>query len=408
MGLCVKAQVLDGFDGRPYVVPAELTTKGKPVVYANAGNVITIYDENFNVAKKIEAGEGYSTGTLTEEAIVQPTGVKVVKEPTVSEAPEWAKSIDVSNITSAGQFANAMYSAEFPEDGDYITHGNSYSGFIDYNGNFCCHRTYDSGYSNFNHDSKYPVGYYYCLVNGTILSCYHYQSDYEWDYSVEGAEWTEVENYSSDNYVSFEWFDYKNFDNNLNFEADGSNFITQNLFNSDDAWEYIVAFGTTKTTVNYSVNQVTDAGLKIYRTTSVSFEREGYRVMSDNGKVVLEMTVSPHNEFWKINGEIYLADGWMLYRLDQLSSAIQGVEASKRVDSFVKVNNGAIELQLSEDDTDSSVVFTNMGGQTVGRRRIAKGETSAHIDAALLGKGIYNVSIQRDGQVQKSQNVLIR
>jgi len=408
MGLCTDAQVLQVSDGYNryneyiYVVPAELTTNGKPVVYTKLDNVITIYDENFNVAKKIELNENYTNSTLTEEAIVQPTGVKVVKEPTTSEAPEWAKSVDVSTITSAEQFAQAMQSAEYPEG--YVGFSR-YRGFVDYNGNFCC-RT-DSYYNDFNHDSKYPVGSYYCLVNGIILSYYHNQSDYEWDYSVEGAEWTEVSNYSYGS-GGFGYSKYTNFDNNLYF--DDNYYITQNLFNSDDAWEYIVPFGSTETTVSYSVNQVTDAGLQIYRKTSVSFRVEGYRVMSDNGKVVLETPMYiVHNEFWRINGEVYLCIGrYALYRLNELSSAIQQLEASERGEAFVKVANGNIDLQLSDDDTDSQVVLTDMGGQTVGRRRIAKGETSASIDSGLIGKGVYNVSIQRGGQVLKSQNVLVR
>ena len=407
MGLGAEAQVINGYDGagRPDVVPADLTVNKKPVVYTTMPNVITIFDDNFNVTKKIELNGNYTNRTITEEAIVQPTGVKVKKEPTVIETPEWAKGIDVSTITSADQFAQAVQSAIYP---DYPA-GYGFidsTGFVDYNGNFCC---VSSPYQKFfNQDNRYPLGSYYCLVDGNIVEYYHEKYDYEYEYSTDDATWTEVSNYSSDNSISFRYFDYKNFDSNLNDDSDGY-YISQTLFNSDDAWEYIVPFGSMQTTVDYSVYQATDEGLKIHRITQERYEIEGYRVMSDNGKIVIEANMDlSYGEYWRINGEVYYADGWQLYRLDELSTAIQPIEAPERGDSFVKVGDGSIVLQLSDDDTDSQVVFTDMGGQTVGQLRIAKGATSTSINSELIGNGVYNVSIQRGGQVLRSQNVLIK
>ena len=412
-----------------YVIPAELTTSGKSVVTTRGGGnysvpFITIYDEDFNEVKTIEAGNLVSE-SYTEKTTVPVTGINVKNEPTTTTPTyDWISNVDVSTITTAEEFAIAMHIAE---NGSYIEgYLPNFTAFVDYNGNLCCRNVHEmmadmGGY--FDNDTRYPVGSYYSIIDGAIVLCSHAQSDYEYQYSLADAVWTET--YRTSQLVSvLTLFKYRNFDNHLDFQTENQCAVTQSLFNNDDAWEYIVPDLYETTDMTYGSSQKTAEGITIYRTIKKGYTSQGYKIVSDDGRTIAKFNMPFLNEVWKLNGKIYLyghglngfvelpgggvSSGYSLYSFDSLTNEIKEVLSSKQRNSFVSVSGGTIDLQLSNEDTDSEAVITSMGGQTTSKYPIAKGHTYVQINAANLSKGIYNVSVQRNGQVLQSQNVLIQ
>ena len=346
--------------------------------------------------------------TITETTTVPVTGINVKNEPAVSTpTDDRINNIDVSGITTADAFANAMQTAINGEN----YYGPYYTGFVDYKGNLCCWTAFTMMQS-FDNDSRYPIGTYYSIVNGTILSCTHQYSDYEYQYSLANAVWNE--SYRTSQLASvIEGFEYNDFDKHLDFDVYTNLLITQSLFNNDDAWEYITPdlYETTDTTYSGGGSRTAE-GTTIYRTIKKGYASQGYKIVSDDGRTIAKFD-HHFTRVWKINGNIYFyghpTNGYnALFLYDNQTSEIKELISAKQRISFVSVTGETIDLQLSNEDTDSEAVITSMGGQTTGKYPIAKGHTYVQINAANLSKGIYNVSVQRNGQVLQSQNVLIQ
>ena len=420
-----------------YVIPASLTSNGKATVYAASDGytedvaTFKVYDENFRLAKTINIDRiAFDTSSRTETAVVVPTGAKRWSYGYGGPSSvDWADDVDVSAITTAEQFAAIV--TEKTKNAGFTSY--TYTGFVDFEGHLCCYAP-DGYHASFFGEkwfgTLYPQNYYYSIVDGKIVYYQYNYDSYTYEYSTDGAVWTqEGEERPSLSGYTYDGFDLQDYDNSLG--AYITTCLTQTLFNSDEAYEYVQPIFEPYEYYYYSDSyQTTDEGVKITRTAHKSSRQVGFKIVSDNGNTVATIKSSLKAEdfgdygsgsfelrdVFIINGKCYLQareytsskETYYLYELDGNTSEVKALGAVEAKPRMVSVNDGVIELQLNDADTDSEVVLTGMGGQTVGKSHIPSGQTSARLNARNLGRGIYNVSLQRDGQVLQSEKVLLK
>lgn len=115
----VNAQVAST-KGWFYGVPKTLTSSGKPVLFSIEGNhdndneTIIIYDEDIQVAKRIEiAPFHYESKSWDEYAKVMPTGAEIVSS-TVTESNVMSIiGIDLAKVTSVDEVNTLLESTEY-------------------------------------------------------------------------------------------------------------------------------------------------------------------------------------------------------------------------------------------------------------------------------------------------------
>lgn len=430
----IQAQVVSTDLERGFrVIPASLTSNGKATLYA-ASDVYTedvatfkVYDENFQLAKTINIDRiAFDTSSRTETAVVVPTGAKRSYSASASSV-SWADDVDVSAITTADQFAEIV--TEKTKNAGFTSY--TYTGFVDFEGHLCCYAP-DGYHASFFGEkwfgTLYPQDYYYSIVDGKIVYYQYSSHSYTYEYSTDGAVWTqEGEERPSLSGYTYDGFDLQDYDNSLG--AYITTYLTQTLFNSDEAYEYVLPIFEPYESISYSTSyQATDEGVKVTRTVYKRIKNVGFKIVSDNGNTVAtiksSLKVEDFGEYgsfglydvYIIRGKCYLQareytsdkETYYLYELDGNTSEVKALGAVEAKPRMVSVNDGVIELQLNDADTDSEVVLTGMGGQLVGKSRIPSGQTSARLNARNLGRGIYNVSLQRDGQVLQSEKVLLK
>lgn len=408
MAISANAGLVLQTKGSIYVCPKVFNTSGKSVVYSiNGDESVTIYTPDFLVDKTIiPPVQEYLSGSFTEEATVKATGVNVV--PSIVYYEGYVSN----NYSSYYQFEASSQEdmiTKLKENNFYDT----FTAFTDPMGNPAC---YNDSYASFKYENvfgkQYPTSWY-ALIDGKVYSISTYDDFYQLAYDEKSAVWTRTsENIETVNsssikktYVYFEGMDE---------DAYGDIYITQNLFNNDDKWEYLVADYSGPSSIYYYGTEVTvneDGTVTLKRDGYVSPESRGYVVYNEDEEKLGNI---PTRDLYVINGKPYAyvyADEFSSYRslysFDKEGGDIDLVETvrvkgARRLDAM----KGIVTVDINAEQAGGEVVVSTPDGKVMANKKVGIGQTQ--INSQPLPAGIYVVSLLKGGRVVESEKYLVK
>lgn len=397
-----------------FVVPSALTSNGKAILASHESNnstqVIKFYDENLNETKSItlDLPAGIQTGSWTEEATVMPTGAKASGSPNI-HIHDADASIDAANIKNVVALANAI-NQYYGYESNYE---NRYVGFMDIDGHISCYQPYTEFYLKSFLGNQYPTSYI-TLADGHICSIYR---DYQPIYNENEAQWNKVPGNDGYyvQYTRLEYFRYADYDTNIDL-SETEIYCSQTLFNDDNAWEFIypiyqeeISYGTP-----WSNGSSSENGITLRRDARKQAKTIGNKVIDESGNELYRFECQYINNAFRLNGKTYLQGNtysggampsvYYLYSLDGKGNAIKSVRTTDNR-KLANVGDGVINVNVNGEN--GNVVLTNMGGMTIDRKQ-TNGEAVIRFNTRHLSKGVYNVTLQRDGHNVANEKIVVK
>lgn len=375
------------------ICPNVLTTSGKSIVYTYSNGEVTVYTPDFLVDKtfKIPKQE-YQVGRITEETKVTLTGVNAVPE------SEWG----VQNYYTYYEF-DASSQEEMISKLLSNYSWDTFTTFTDAMGNPACYRESASfKYSNI-FGKQYPESWY-ALIDGKVYGVNTYDPFYSLAYDEASAVWTrtseDIQTYTS-SLASMDLL-YEGMDGNI----DG--YLSQNLFNDDDKWEYLVYDYSGELITNYSnpraggINE--DGTVTLTREGSIGPEDRGYAVYNEDGEKLGNIA---SKDICIINGKPYSYEYESLYSFDANGGDIDFIETVKAKDEHrLGAARGIVTVDISAEQAGGEVVVSTPDGKVLATKCVGIGQTQ--VNDQPLPTGIYVVSLLKDGKVVKSEKYLVQ
>lgn len=383
------------------VVPSVCTTSGKSIVYSfNYDNgEITVYTPEFLVDKVIKTPIlEYQSGYITETATVTPTGVDVV--------PEDRYGYKNYYMDSYGEASSQDEMIKILRDNYY----NPGDPFTDPMGNPACYDPYSSFFCSNLFGNNYPISWF-ALIDGTIYRISTYNGFYSFTYNEEDAVWTRT----SEN---IETYGERIYDKKIIYEGVelSRTYLTQNLFNNDDKWEYIIREYSGNLIMHYSsqnANVNDDGTITLTRTASCEAENLGYAVYNEDGQKLgniptYEIKIINGKPY--VNGTVYDESGnytYCLYSFDASNESIDLVEMIQTKDTRrLDAKRGIVTVDINAEQAGGDVVVSTVDGKVMASKRVSKGKTQVNDNP--LPSGIYVVSLLKDNRVVESEKYIVQ
>ena len=186
-------------------------------------------------------------------------------------------------------------------------------------------------------------------------------------------------------------------------------YLTQHVFNDDDAYEYIMPLRETVITEDESHSS---------KQTRVT----GFKIMSENGNVLQTVNFNDGDTYsdcdfslYKLGNNVYLVaeayyDKHYLYRVTPTPTGVNSLKAVMTVNVRPRVadRGESFTVDLGKGDNAArTVTVTNAAGQTVWQQTVPAGQQQVNISAARLGKGINVVNVS-GGKQKESCKVIVK
>lgn len=383
--------------------PSIFTISGTPVAYSFSENKATIYTSDFLVDRTfILVKSEYQYGSFTEQATVTPTGLIALPESSYD-----GKNYSVNKwiVANSQEEMISKIKENYPSTTWFL--------FTDPMGNFACYNydSYSYKYENL-FGKKYPTSWF-ALIDGYICSISTYDSFYTIAYDDENVEWTRT----SEDITAFNENPY-DLDIIMGCLEGGDVRFSQNLFNTDDKWEYIVReYGPLE--YYYSSSQVTvndDGTVIVTRSGSVSSSGPSddhvYSVYNEDGT---KLGVLPKGVrgIYIINGKRffeaydYKKEEACLYEIKGDLSDFDLVETVRTKDERrLGAIHGIVIVDIDAEQAGGEVVVSTTEGKVLASKKVGIGQTQ--INGQPLPAGIYVVSLIKDGLVVESEKYLVQ
>lgn len=384
------------------IIPNTLTTSGKTIVYSYdySDGEITVYTPDFLVDKIIKVPhQEYQSGNFEETATVEATGVDIVPENIYGSKYYYTYSWGEAN--SQDEMIQKL------QDSYY----NSATAFTDPLGNPAC---YIERYAQFMYESlfgkKYPQQWY-ALIDGTIYEIYTSREFYAITYNEDDAVWTRTSEDIGTYNVKFSSM-------RIYFEGQDSRkdvYLTQNIFNNDDKWEYLLPnYGNLETSYSYESPVVNDDGtVTLERSGQISPERLGYNVYNEDGQKLGNI---PDYDIEFINGKPYIEGSFYddsgkyysaLYSFDPNSETIDLVEmVQAKENRRLGAKRGIVTVDISAEQAGGEVIVSTTDGKVMASRRVSMGKTQ--VNDKPLPPGVYVVSLLKNNRVVESEKYIVQ
>lgn len=377
------------------VCPNVLTTSGKSIVYTVSNDEVKVYTPDFLVDKTFKIPEQeYQVGRIMEETKVTLTGVNAVPE------NEWG----VQNYYTYYEF-DASSQEEMISKLLSNYSWDTFTTFTDAMGNPACYRESASfKYSNI-FGKQYPESWY-ALIDGKVYGVNTYDPFYSLAYNEASAVWTrtseDIQTYTS----SLESMDL--YYEGMDYEAYEHGYLSQNLFNDDDKWEYLIHDNSGELITNYSSPRVgginEDGTVTLTREGSIGPEERGYAVYNEDGEKLGNVA---NYKIYMINGKVYSYKSRSLYSFDANGGDIDFIETVKAKDErMLGAARGIVTVDISAEQAGGEVVVSTPDGKVLATKRVGIGQTQ--VNDQPLPTGIYVVSLLKDGKVVESEKYLVQ
>lgn len=198
-------------------------------------------------------------------------------------------------------------------------------------------------------------------------------------------------------------------------------YVTQTLFNTDEAFEWIVPILST-VSIGYENDYERVTGQKICT--------KGFKVMSENGSTVAEVTYPSGYygtgyrdgyDLIMIDNKYYISatvtnlsrteEFEIIYEVTQGSSALNMVGAPIRTKIYPTAPHRGtpVEVELGETSGNRcTVAVVSMSGQTVMTRNIEPGSTHTSIDTSAIPQGVYIVTVTDTRGTRDATKIVVR
>lgn len=414
-------------------VPKFLTSDNNCVPYMQSSDdkSITILDESFNTGKTFTVNlQKIQTKSFTETAVVEPTGA-IFEMPSYGLNGNRYSYYDNTSYTTVYPTAenivemisilkDQMEGADFKQMtlGDitacYNANGSEYDFYL---------------YSKFG--NKYP-GRVYAIGPDNYIFEYYITAYYSPVFDAETAQWKRTNENTYERVTYLKSYDVADLDNGL-VNGDYSIDITQNFFNTDNKWEYIVETLSDPYTTYYSMSYYSnpDGSVTVSRNGNTSVSITGLKIVNEDGTVLSDIHLGDDVSSCGIQlnilkGKKYMAvyfsqkensentsSGYIqttnIYLVDDLASSLNLIQStSSKADFQVAPANGVLEIKLANDFTDSDFILTGVSGQQIGRAHIPAGQQNASLNVSGLPQGVYNATLSRGNKTIGTKKFLIK
>lgn len=377
MALAASAQISevtkvkgDGFD----IIPKSLTTTGVITPYSTIGvehnssnqtPEFTVYDASFNVEKTFKYNSRvFKSNLVPMKALADFKTKKVVKEG--YEEPYWNKVDGVygdngfeTPITTMDEFKAAV--TKLIGNGEQVY-------FTDYKGNFAYRNKYDRPEVSGRYDSL-CVSERYSFYNPSDNKLYNVDgltrlvevdmSNLAWkvDDSREGSELTQQERIMQTEVYDFD----------ANCSDDSYGYLTQNVFNNDDKYEFLVesyrqVSGSETSFYSPMINGIENGKIVFCQYVQDKYYESYLAVKNEDGKELFTIPNGNNGKdlsIYRMNGKTYIEN-----------REYQGNGETQYV-IYLLDNTGTGITELARTNVVKSAKTFNMAGMTVGKN--AKG-----------------------------------
>ena len=266
-------------------------------------------------------------------------------------------------------------------------------------------------------------GITYNPQDGLIIGGVYYR------YATLSDQWETVnEEERVSRYSNIEISSYNNFDNATGCEL----YISQNFFNDDKKYEFLVPIYARNTESNI---RYTDYLSSHYGEEEYAYEREitydiylqGYNVVNEDGNILHTFYV-PNDEgvmyceMFTFNNKNYVCvyqepyDAHVtytdIYEINNQTNSIQKVQQLSGISIQPRTphRNEPIMVELLDKEADKNleVIVTSANGRVVERTTLRAGNKSLRLNTSRMDAGLYNVTVLKNGQKVENAKVIVR
>lgn len=202
--------------------------------------------------------------------------------------------------------------------------------------------------------------------------------------------------------------------------------ISQNLFNDDDNYEFLLpelALFESSSYNNYT-------GVK---TIDYQYEEIGFKIVSENGTILHRLLINEEKdndvrcsayvlglgekrylvvESYRIENDDLTDEIIRFYEIKKDGSGIQKVREMRggmNIRPTIADRDAQITITLDdESNVARELIITGMNGQLVERRTIPVGENTVKVSAAMMRSGMYNFTLQKKGEIVDNGKVIVK
>lgn len=229
-------------------------------------------------------------------------------------------------------------------------------------------------------------------------------------------------------YSNIEISSYNNFDNATGCEL----YISQNFFNDDEKYEFLVPVYARNTEGNI---RYTDYLSLHYGEEEYAYEREitydiylqGYDVVNEDGNILHTFYVPndegmSYCEMFTFNNKNYVCvyrqpydvhvSYTDIYEINNQTNSIQKVQQLSGISIQPRTphRNEPIMVELLDKEADKNleVIVTSANGRVVERTTLRAGNKSLRLNTSRMDAGLYNVTVLKNGQKVENAKVIVR
>ena len=222
---------------------------------------------------------------------------------------------------------------------------------------------------------------------------------------------------------------YNNYDNNTN----GKIHISQNFFNNDEKYEFIVPTYALDTEGQISYTDYLDSN---YGDEEFAYKRyircnssiQGFNVVNEDGNILDTFDI-PNNEggiyllMFTFNNKNYVVvsqNVWEtedatytdIYEINNQTSDIKKVQqlSNFSIQPRTPRRNEPVTVELLENEANQNheVIVTSTDGRIAQRTTLHAGNKSVRLNTSRLNAGLYNVTVLKNGQKVESAKIIVR
>lgn len=401
-----------------YMTPKDLSFDNVPSPYVYSlgddGFKFTIYDDNFGV-KKIMAPKVSTVSYYTVIKALEPVQVVSMETEYCHENQETTWNPETGSEVKE-------FTAESAEK--YITEQRGYTVREKKETSEAVFFYLSNDYYYYRYEVyayQYPQ-YYYRLDKSTSY-LYECNDDYREKNSYSVA-WTEKREDYTQNITPLR-IDIMQQDNNAH--------LTQTLFNTDAAYEYLLPVYSVETVAEYDgatgYDEVKGKEMVIEKISGTMLRMSGVKVVDDTGATVATFTFDSNfslsnssPDVFDLGGKKYIAfsgyiqksagesvSAMVIYSIDSETSAVRQVamETGMRVNPTIAHRSDMITVSLEGDSNKvRKVRVVNAAGKTVKVVNVPAGQRSIQLHANELSNGLNIVNVE--GEAANTCKVIVR
>ncbi len=280
---------------------------------------------------------------------------------------------------------------------------------------------------------KYP--YEFWGVSEDSCVCMYHFFGYYTELDTTNAVWTKDLDYSVENgYYQYEpnleGFLYQDIDNS--FYPTTTIYASQNIFNDDDNWEYLIA--DIELIPRFGDGWICDDWV-IRRSVNQSRKYKGLKVMNSKGSQLAYISLPDEkdqittylrvNSVSVMNGLVYILTSedvqqgsgnyyhWKTYEgvyvINPTTTQVMSISRSPSrmgISPTVIEQGSRLDIHVSESTGNDNVTVSGMSGQVLESSVVKDGTVS--FDTSAMPKGIYNVTLRGKSGTPENQRIIIK